>query len=196
LFDEINQLLPVPHICVRCLELHAGCLVIVAIQHSTNHNHESCIRQLWEDTVRFFASALTQIRRGWLVALPSLLSCLLNLTSTFLQKHLNPLAPNQFGIIQIFQRQPGLESLQKSATAVSQCRGPSRSCFRWFCPWIMDRSFFSRHPATHTLFHLLNMLKLGGPILLANCFKENAVCLKRIGAWASATPKSHELSLS
>src|SRR5882757_546466 len=47
---------------------------------------------------------------------------------------------------------------KKSATAVSQCRGPSRTCFNWFYPRIMDRCFFSRNPATHTFFHLLNAL--------------------------------------
>jgi len=47
---------------------------------------------------------------------------------------------------------------KKSATAVSQCRGPSLSCFNQFCPRIMDRCFFSRNPATHTSFHLLNAL--------------------------------------
>jgi len=46
----------------------------------------------------------------------------------------------------------------KSATAISQCRGTSRSCFNRFCPRIMDRCFFSRHPAAHPIFHLLNAL--------------------------------------
>jgi len=43
-----------------------------------------------------------------------------------------------------------------SPTAVSLCRGPSRTCFKWFCPRIMDRCFIPRHPATHSFFHLLN----------------------------------------
>jgi hypothetical protein len=85
---------------------------------------------------------------------------------------------------------------KKSATAVSQCRGPSRSCFRRFCPQIMDRCLFSRNPATHTFFHLLKALKLGCPILLANCFKENLVWFKLSGALGSAPPKSDESSLS
>jgi len=45
-----------------------------------------------------------------------------------------------------------------SATAVSQCRSPSRTCFNRFYPQIMDRCLFSRNPATHTFFHLLNAL--------------------------------------
>ena len=32
------------------MELNAGCLVIVAVQLLTNHNNESCIRQLWDVT--------------------------------------------------------------------------------------------------------------------------------------------------
>jgi len=82
------------------------------------------------------------------------------------------------------------------ATAVSQCGGPFRSCFGRFCPWIMDRCFLSRNPATHSFFHLLNILKLSCPILLANCFKENPFCFKLIGALPLAPPKSNESSLS
>jgi len=85
---------------------------------------------------------------------------------------------------------------KKSATAVSLCRGPSRTCFKRFCPRIMDRCFFSKNPATHTLFHLLNALLLACPILLANCFKENSVCFKLTGSLPSAPPKSDESSLS
>jgi len=96
----------------------------------------------------------------------------------------------------IFQTQLGLNSLQKSATAISQCRGPSRGCFRRFCHRIMDRCFFPAHPATHTFFHSLNVLKLGCPILLANCLKENSLCFKLIRALRSAPPKSDESSLS
>jgi len=47
---------------------------------------------------------------------------------------------------------------RKSATAISQCRGPSLSCFNLFCASMMDWCFFSRNPATHTFFHLLNAL--------------------------------------
>jgi len=85
---------------------------------------------------------------------------------------------------------------KKSATAVSQCRGPLRSCFRRFCPRKMDWCFFSRDPATHTFFHLFNALKLGCPILLANCCKENSVCFKLIGALPSGPLMSDESSLS
>jgi len=45
-----------------------------------------------------------------------------------------------------------------SATPVSECRGLFETWFRQFCPWIMDRCFFSRNPATNTFFHLLNAL--------------------------------------
>jgi len=47
---------------------------------------------------------------------------------------------------------------KQSATAISHCRGPSRTCFKRFCARIMDRCFFSKTPATHTFFHLLNAL--------------------------------------
>jgi hypothetical protein len=78
---------------------------------------------------------------------------------------------------------------KKSVSAVSQCRGLSHNCFRWFGPQIIDQCSFSRNPATHTFFHLLNAQKLGCPILLANCFK-------LIGALLSVLLKSNELSLS
>jgi len=38
--DEINQLLPVPHICVRGLELFWGQNRILPIRHPANHNRE------------------------------------------------------------------------------------------------------------------------------------------------------------
>jgi hypothetical protein len=47
---------------------------------------------------------------------------------------------------------------KESATALSLCRGPFLSYFNWFCPQIMDRCLFSRNPATHPVFHLLNAL--------------------------------------
>jgi len=47
---------------------------------------------------------------------------------------------------------------KESATAISQCRGPSRTCSKWFYPRIIDQCFFSKNPATHTVFHLWNAL--------------------------------------
>ena len=85
---------------------------------------------------------------------------------------------------------------KKSATAISLCRGPSQCCFGRFCPWIINRCFFSRNPPTHTFFHLLNIQKLRCTILLANCFKEKSVYSNLIGALPLAPPKSNELSLS
>jgi len=108
-----NQLFPVPHICVRILELIAGFLVIVAIRHLTNHNNESCIWQLWEVTSCLFAKAQTQICHWSLVASHSLFPRLPNVTCTFREKNLNPLSLNPFRIIKTFQRQPVLQCLQK-----------------------------------------------------------------------------------
>jgi len=124
-----------PHICVRSLELHAGYLVIVAVRHSTNHNHESCIWQLWEVTSSFFACALCQIRRWSLVASPPLLPHLPNLTCTFFQKHLHPLLPNPFGIIEIFQRQPLLKSLQKICNCCLPVQGSISQLFQTVLSW-------------------------------------------------------------
>jgi len=112
-FDDINQLLLVPHICVQSLELIDGCLVIVAIQHSTNHNHKSWIWQLLEVTSHFVTHSCTQIRYRSLVSSPSLLPHLPNLACTFVQNHHNPLSPDIFGIVEIFQMQQGYKSLQR-----------------------------------------------------------------------------------
>jgi len=92
----------------------------------------------------------------------------------------------------IFKRAQVTKVSKQSATSVSQSRGPSRSCFKQFCPRIMDLCFFSRYPATHTFFPWLKSLKLGCCMLLANCFKENSVCFKLIGAMPSAPPRSDE----
>jgi len=67
-FNEINQLLPVPHISVWSLKLHAGYLVIVAVWHSTNHNHESCIWQIWEVTSRIWPTCSRQSVAGRLLS--------------------------------------------------------------------------------------------------------------------------------
>jgi len=83
-----------------------------------------------------------------------------------------------------------------SATDVSQCRGPSRTCLNQFGHLIMDRCLFSRNPAMHTFIHLLNALMLGCPILLANCFKENSIFFWLIRGLPSAPANSDESSLS
>jgi len=131
-----------------------------------------------------------------LVASPSLSPLLATLTYTFLQKHHNPLSSNSFGIIDVSHRHPVLALLQKSATAIPQCRGLSHCCFERFCSGIIDRCFFCRNLATNTFFHLWNALQLGCSILLPNCFKENSVCCKLIGALTLAAPKSDKSSLS
>jgi len=82
------------------------------------------------------------------------------------------------------------------AIDISQCMGPSRTCFNQFCPRIMDRCFFFKNLTSHTFFHLSNALKLGCLILLANCFKEISVCFSVIGGVPAAPPKSDKLSLS
>lgn len=93
------------------LELIAGCLVIVAIWHLTNHNYGSCIWQPWEITSRYFAHGVCQICHRSVYASASIVPPLLNLACALLQNHLHPLLPNPFDIIKIFPRQPGLESI-------------------------------------------------------------------------------------
>jgi hypothetical protein len=105
-------LFPAPDICVQILDLIAGCVIIVADWHSTNHNHESSIFQLLKVTWGCFGRALPQICCRLLVASRSLLLRLLNVLCTFLQIRLNPLWPNPFRIIGVFHRQSGPHSLQ------------------------------------------------------------------------------------
>jgi hypothetical protein len=68
--DEIRQLLPVPHICLRGLELFRGQNHILPIRQPANHNRERCIWQLREVTSRLDARALSPVRRRSLVASP------------------------------------------------------------------------------------------------------------------------------
>jgi len=82
-----------------------------------------------------------------------------------------------------------LKVSKQCATTVSQCSGPCSSWLKWFCSGIIDRCFHSSDPATHTFFHLINLLKLSCPILFANCFKKNSVYFKLIGSWPLAPPK-------
>jgi len=95
------------HLC-GSLESFAGYLGIVAIWHWTNHNHESCISQLGEVTADLFTHSLCQLCCWLIVASPSLVSHLQNLTS------------NQFGITNIVRIQPGLNCVQK----ISNCHLP------------------------------------------------------------------------
>jgi len=82
------------------------------------------------------------------------------------------------------------EGSKISGTAVTQCREPSRSCFRWRGLQIIARCSFCKNPGTHRFFHVLKVLKLGCHILLANCFKENFFYFKLIGGVPSPLPKS------
>ena len=119
-----------PYICVRSLELHAGCRVIAAVRLLRNYNHESCIWQLWDVISWFFARVLSQIRRWLLVASPSVFPRLPNVTCTFLQKHLHSLPPNPFGIIEIFPTQPGFKSLQRICNRHLPAEGSSWQLFQ------------------------------------------------------------------
>jgi len=51
-----------------------------------------------------------------------------------------------------------LNVAKTSATAVSQSRGPSQTCFKPLRPWIIDRCFLCWNRTTHSLFHMLNPL--------------------------------------
>jgi hypothetical protein len=133
LFDEINQLLSVPHISVQSSQLHAGCLIIVAILQSTNYNHENGISQLREVPSHCVACRRSQIRQRLLVSLPAILPCLPNLDCKFLQKHIHPLPPNPFGIIEKFPRHTDLESLQK----ICNHRLPVHGSIRQLCQRVL-----------------------------------------------------------
>jgi len=117
---EMNQLLPVPHICIRGLELFGGKNHILAIRHTLNHYCERRIWHLWKVTSRLFACALSQIRWRSLVASPSIFPPLSNLVCTSLQNPLHPLLANPFSIIEINQRQPVLECGER----ICDCRHP------------------------------------------------------------------------
>jgi len=133
---------------------------------------------------------------GFPVALPFLLPRLPNLTYTFLQIIPTHCRRMLSALSKCLKGSQVSKFSKQSATTVSQCRGLSRSCFKWFCLWIMDRCLYSRNPATSTIFHLLKALKLCCLILLANCFLENFICFKLIEALSLAPPKSDESLLS
>jgi len=132
--DEINQLLPVPHICLWCLELFGGYNHILAIQHPVNHNHERCIWQLWEVTYPLFACVLSQIQIRSLVASPHLFPSLSNFACTFLQTHLHPPPGNPFSIIRINWRQPLLECPQKICDRRHPVQGSISNMFELVLP--------------------------------------------------------------
>jgi len=149
LVDEISQLLPVPHICLRGLELFGGSNHILPIRQPVNHNRERCIWQLCEVTSPLCACALSLIRRQSLVPSPYLFLCLSNFTCTFHQKHLHPLPVNLFSIIEINQRQPVLECHQKLCDRCLPVQGSILNLFQSVLPpdnRLMLLLKKSRHP--------------------------------------------------
>jgi len=158
-----------PHICVRSLELRAGCRVIVTIRHSTNHIHESCIWQLWDVTSRVFDRVLSQIRLRSAVTSRSLLPRLPNLTCTFLQKHLHLLLLNLFGIIKIFQRQPGLESFQKICNCHLPVQGSISQLFQTVLSWDNGPMLLLEIPSHPFFLPVVEGTKVGLPHPTAKC---------------------------
>jgi len=96
-----------------------------------------------------------------------------------------------------FSKDSQVSKVSKQSTpSLSQCRGPTRSCFKFVCSGMTDQFFFSKNPATYNFIYFLNLLKLGCPMLLANYLKGNSFCFNLIGASSSAPPKSNESLLS
>ena len=162
-FEEINLLLLVLHICVRDLELHTGSLVIVAIWHSTNHNHESYIWQLWEVTCRFSACKLPKIGHWSLVASPLLLRCLPTLACTILPKHLNPLSLIPFGIIKTFQREPVFKSHQKICNHCLPVQGSISKLFQMVLSPDNGPILLLQQPSYSYFLSLVKCTKVGLP---------------------------------
>jgi len=183
-------------IFVQRLELIVGCLVIVAVRQPTNHNHESCIWQLWDITSRIVAHTLSQIHYRSYVASVDLLPRLPNLAYTYLRKHLNPLSPNPFGILIIFHRQACLKCHQKICNRRLPVQGSISQLFQTVLSPDNGLMLLLQKPNHLHFLPLVEGTKLGCPILLANCFKENSVCFMLIGALPSAPPKSDASSLS
>jgi hypothetical protein len=195
-FDEINQLLPVPHICVRswnCM-LDVGSLLPFGTPQITTMKVE--FGNSGTLTLAFLPARRPKSVAGRLLpCIPFFLASRTSLAHFF--RIISTHCRRMHSALSKYSKGSHFSQVsKKSATTISKLRSPFRCCFRRFCPGIIDRCFFSRNPATHTFFHLLNALKLGCPILLANCFKENSVCFKLVGAFASAPPKSDKLSLS
>jgi len=163
LFDEINQLPTGPHICVRSFWLHAGCLAIVPAQRLANQKHECCIGQLRKVTICCCVCALSQIRCRSLVALPSLFPLLLKLTCTFFQKHPNPLSPTPFGIIEIFQRLPGVESLQKVCNHHCPVQGSNWQLFQTVLSPDNGLMLYLQKPSHSCFLLLVEGTKVGLP---------------------------------
>jgi hypothetical protein len=115
---------------MRRLELIAGCLSIVAIRHSMNHNYKSSIWQLRHVTSCYFASAVTKIHCRSLVASLSNLPRLPNVARTFLHNNFNLVSPIPFSSIAIFDRQPSLDCLQIVCNLTLRVQGSISQLFK------------------------------------------------------------------
>jgi len=155
-----------------------------------NHNHESCISQLREVTCQFVACALCHIRRRLLVASPSLIPRLPNLACTFLQKHLNPLSLKPFGIINIVQRQPGLESLQK----INNRRLPMQGSLSTLCQTVLSQDngpmLLLETPSHPYFLPLVECSKVGLPHPCGKLLQGELRCLQADWGFAFGTVKA------
>jgi len=156
--DEINHLLPVPHICIQGLEMFGGHNDIVAIRRPKNDNYGRCICLLRWVTSRFVIHALAHISCQPLGASPLRNFCPLNFACTFLQKHDNPQPPNSFSINENIQQQPVLACCQK----IPNCSLPGQRSILNKCETVLPSDngvmLFLQH-TSHPYFyfhHLLN----------------------------------------
>jgi len=154
-FDGINQLVPVPYICVKGSELLGGCMSM--IRHHRNHNFKSWVWQHRKVMSCVFAHALCLICCRSLVASPSFLPGLLNLPCTLLQnisiycsqilRALSVFSPGRF------QKLPKNLQLPSHSPAV-HLEATSFQYLPWRIPWC----FFTSNPASDTFFHSVKAL--------------------------------------
>jgi hypothetical protein len=129
-FDEINQLLPVPHNDIKQLLSIAQCLVICAVWHSIDPSYASWLCQLGKVNCRCWAHTDSQTHCQSQVVSSSIPPLLLNLACTFVQNLLKTLLLNPFSIMNIFQRQPVLVCHQNNCNCSHPGQGTVLKMFQ------------------------------------------------------------------
>jgi len=196
LVDKINQLLPVPHICIQGLGFLGARTISLQFETQLITTKKVVFGNSGRLLLTFLPARAPKSIAGCLFPrLPFFLASRISLAH-FFNNIVTRWQQIDSALSKLTNGSQVSKVAEKSATAISPCRGQSRTCFNQFCPRLMDQSFFSKNPATHTFFHLLNALKLGCPILFTNCFNENSICFRLIGGLSSAPPKSNKMLLS
>jgi len=159
--NQIKQLLPMPYICIQCLQLFKTYIVTIPIWHVAKHYNNHCIWLLWEVSSRMFGCMHFQ---SWHGALDP--SCFhvphhLNFEGTILWPHLNAILPNVVSTRRCSIGSQHVNVTEWCVTAITLSCGLWYCWARWFWLFAVPWWCFSWYLATYRFSHLFQPGKVG-----------------------------------